>query len=190
MKRVFIGLGNPGKKYSHTRHNAGALLLKSLLVHFDLKLQKDTRALSELAQGFWDAADEVESGERERRELFFLRPQSYMNLSGASAQRVLQKFQLKPQEILVLHDETELPFGEIRFKQGGGHGGHNGLRDIMAHIGPDFSRLRLGVGRPEQGLGLADYLLSDFSKEEQEQFPSFFSKAQELCLDWLRGKLS
>ena len=207
-KRIIVGLGNPGKKYTYTRHNAGALLLAKLLKHFDLKLKKQTELLSETVQMLWElppSLGRVEKTDRAEQEaesalpskegiqkvqLLLLRPQSYMNLSGRAVQRALQSCQVKAQEVLVLHDETELPFGEVRFKQGGGHRGHNGLRDISALIGPDFGRLRLGVGRPEHKADLADYVLSDFSQTEQEQFPALFERGQEMCQSWLAGAAS
>ena len=191
-KGMIVGLGNPGKKYTHTRHNAGTLLLTSLLTYFDLKLKKEFGALAEAAETLWEPPpslkkEKEETLQTQKIQLFLLRPQSYMNLSGKPVQKALQSYQIKAQEILVLHDETELPFGEIRFKQGGGHGGHNGLRDIIALIGADFGRLRFGVGRPEHKTDLADYLLSNFFEAEQEEFPSLFARAQEMCLAWLAG---
>ena len=186
-KGIIVGLGNPGKRYKCTRHNAGALLLVSLLARFDLKLKKNASVLAEVSEMFWEAQSSPGPSAlpAQKVQVFFLRPQSYMNLSGRSVYRALQNYQVNTQEVLVLHDETELAFGEIRFKQGGGHRGHNGLRDIMALLGGDFARLCFGVGRPEHKADLAEYVLSDFSKAEQEQFPSLFSRAQEICLDWL-----
>lgn len=188
-RALIVGLGNPGKKYEHTRHNAGAMILESLLVHFGLELKKDLKGLAGVAKTFWEALDSLEKGKDQKIQLFLLRPQSYMNLSASSVSKALQKYQIKPQETLILHDETELAFGEIRFKQGGGHGGHNGLRDIIGLIGRDFARMRFGVGRPEEKTKLAHYVLSDFSKKEQEDFPSLLTKAREIALAWLGGSL-
>jgi PTH1 family peptidyl-tRNA hydrolase len=108
-----------------------------------------------------------------------LKPQSFMNLSGRAVLKTVQSMGLKPADILVVHDELELPYAELRAKQGGGHGGHNGLRDITASIGADYARLRIGIGRPAAG-PVDAYVLSGFNKEEGATLDALLSRAAEV----------
>jgi PTH1 family peptidyl-tRNA hydrolase len=151
--RLLVGLGNPGAQYKNHRHNAGFMALD--LLH-------DRASGSEWREkhvGLF--ARGVLAG----REVYLLKPQTFMNLSGRSVQRAVQQVGLRPQEILVVHDDLDLPYGEVRAKLGGGHGGHNGLRDITASIGADYARVRVGIGRPAQGT-VESFVLSAFSKDE------------------------
>ncbi len=137
---MVAGLGNPGPTYQWTRHNAGFLFLDRLAHLENISISRKTfSALS----GEWNCA-----GHR----LVLLKPQTFMNLSGNSIMQALQFHKLPISNLIVVHDELDLPFGVVRFKQGGGHGGHNGLRSIMENLGKgDFIRLRIGIGRPLQG---------------------------------------
>lgn len=133
---LLVGLGNPGPKYENTRHNFGFLLADAF----------KTRPLS--------------------RDVIVLKPDTFMNLSGGPVQKALSFYKISPKNLIVAHDDIDLALGDVRIKNGGGHGGHNGLRDIIRLIGGDFIRLRLGVGRPIIKGMEADYVLSPFSKEE------------------------
>ncbi len=137
---IVAGLGNPGPTYQWTRHNAGFLFLDRLAHLENLSISKKTfSALS----GEWSF-----SGHR----LILLKPQTFMNLSGNSVMQALQFHKLPISHLIVVHDELDLPFGTVRFKQGGGHGGHNGLRSIMENLGKgDFTRLRIGIGKSPHG---------------------------------------
>lgn len=137
--RLVCGLGNPGDKYAQTRHNAGFWFLDKLCRALPVVLSSNTRFKSLLG--------EFNSGGKVVR---VLAPQTYMNNSGEALAPLAKFYQIAPENILVVHDEIDLPPGVIRLKTGGGHGGHNGLRSIIRHLGsPDFHRLRIGVGRPE-----------------------------------------
>ena len=146
---------NPGDKYRYTRHNAGAMALDQIFPDADYSAQKTLEAY---------AANISE----DERTFILLKPQTFMNLSGSSVQKAMKKHNIEPSHLVVLHDEVELPVGQVRYKFGGGHKGHNGLRSIMAVIGTaDFHRIRIGVGRPADDTnGIADYLLG-FQPEAQ-----------------------
>ena len=153
--RLIVGLGNPGPEYEATRHNVGFWFVDQLADKLKVSLAPQTK--------FYGRAGRI-------GELWLLQPTTYMNRSGQSVAALANFYKISPAEILVIHDELDLPPGGIRLKQGGGNGGHNGLKDIQAKIGtPDFWRLRLGIGHPRT-LGLsqqvADFVLHQPRKEE------------------------
>ena len=179
-KALIAGLGNPGTKYRWNRHNAGFLVLDALAEELgSTQFKKESNGES------LKISYETASGAR--LDLILFKPMQFMNLSGAPLCPVLKFHQIPVQNLLVIHDEIELPFGDIRMKTGGGHKGHNGLRDIIAKCGsPDFHRLRMGVGRPEKG-DVAGYVLSDYSKEERNQFHDYLGTGISMCREWLNG---
>ena len=153
--RLFVGLGNPGAKYAGNRHNIGFM------------------AVDRIAQdhGFppWRAKfqGEISEGRLGREKVVLLKPGTFMNRSGQSVGEALRFFKLEPEEVVVFHDELDLAPGKARFKQGGGHAGHNGLRSIHAHIGAEYGRVRLGIGHPGHKDKVAAYVLNDFAKADQ-----------------------
>lgn len=149
MLKAIVGLGNPGEKYSKTRHNAGFWLIERLCE----RSRAEMRSVSRL-QGSY-AQIEI-AGER----LHLLMPTTFMNLSGRSVRALLDFYKLSPEQILIVHDELDLPAGVLRLKRGGGAGGHNGLKDIIRCIGPNFARLRLGVGHPGDREQVLSHVLS------------------------------
>lgn len=152
--RLLAGLGNPGAKYVWTRHNAGFMVVDRLAHHAGIDLSR--KAFS----GLYGEA--VCWGERLR----ILKPQTFMNLSGRSVFPALQYHKLTLDDLIVIHDDLDIPFGQIKLKRGGGHGGHNGLRSLMQELGSgDFTRIRVGIDRAKFG-DSADYVLSPFSKTE------------------------
>lgn len=156
MVRLCAFLGNVGPEYARNRHNAAWLFLDSLDVAGSLSWSRKFK-------GSWAQADI--GGER----VLFVKPETYMNLSGESIREFARFRGIAPGEILVVHDELELPFGFISFKRAGGLGGHNGLRSAVACLGtPDFLRFRIGIGRPAHA-DIAGYVLSDFSPEERRK---------------------
>jgi len=160
--KLIVGLGNPGKKYESTRHNAGFWLVERLAAQQRLTLRKEPRFHALVAK--LDTA----SG-----HAWLLLPQTWMNESGAAVSALAQFHKIAADEILVAHDELDLPPGGVKLKQGGGHAGHNGLRDIIEKLGaPDFWRLRIGIGHPRDLAAseqeVADYVLHPPRKEEQE----------------------
>lgn len=152
--RAIIGLGNPGPKFTHTRHNAGFLVVDELAEKYHGSWQEKGNLLyAQIA-----IAD---------KQILLIKPLTYMNESGKVIP-FLQKKGIKPEEILVIHDELEKPFGKLAFKQSGSHRGHNGLRSIIGVVGPDFYRLRFGIGRPERKEDVADYVLARFDEPDEE----------------------
>lgn len=153
---LIVGLGNPGPQYQWTRHNAGFLFLDRL-AHLESS-SISRKSFSGLA-GEWD---------RRNSRHVLLKPQTFMNRSGLSVMQALQFYKLPLSQLIVVHDELDLPFGAARLKQGGGHGGHNGLRSIMEQLGKgDFLRLRIGIGRPPHG-DTVNYVLGTIPPEQME----------------------
>ena len=153
---IIAGLGNPGQKYQWTRHNAGFLFLDRIA------------ALEGISIARKQFSGQTAEWDRKNTRLVLLKPQTFMNLSGRSVISALQFYKLKPEQLIVAHDDVDLPLGTVRLKQGGGHGGHNGLRSIMELLGRgDFLRLRIGVGKPLHG-DVSDYVLGNFSPKEME----------------------
>lgn len=135
---IFVALGNPADKYAETRHNAGRWLLQSLIADNSLKLKRGIRVKGSF----------VKFNQAKSENIFYV-PAGYINQCGQPIARTLRYFDLTPQQLIVLHDDLDFNPGELRFKVGGGHGGHNGLRDIISHLGTsDFMRVRIGIGRP------------------------------------------
>lgn len=152
---LVAGLGNPGAKYERNRHNVG-------FIGADLVAEK--RSASAWAKKFSGLFCEARGEPR----TFFLKPQTYMNLSGESVAACAHFYKITPETIIVLHDDLDLLAGKVRVKRGGGHGGHNGLKSIDSHLGKDYLRVRIGIGRPEHKDDVTNYVLGDFSKTEWE----------------------
>ena len=155
--RIIVGLGNPGPEHLHTRHNAGFWFVDVLARRHGGEF-RDYRKYSGEA-----ARITVNS-----QELLLLKPTTYMNRSGLAIRQMSDFFKTEPDAILVAHDELDLPVGSLRLKHGGGHGGHNGLRDTIAHMGDTFWRLRLGIGHPGHKAEVIDYVLTRAPKPEEE----------------------
>jgi PTH1 family peptidyl-tRNA hydrolase len=174
--RAIIGLGNPGAKYDNTRHNVGFWFVDALAhtamasLHEERKLHGVTARI-ELA------------GKR----VHLLKPATYMNESGRAVQALAAYFKLAPDALLVVHDDLDLPPGTARLKFGGGHGGHNGLRDITRHLGPDFARLRLGIGHPGHRDGVLGYVLSAFTPDQEDAVFDAFDRSREALDTFMRA---
>ncbi|HEV8110586.1 MAG TPA: aminoacyl-tRNA hydrolase [Burkholderiales bacterium] len=173
MIRLVVGLGNPGKEYERTRHNAGFWLLERFASANGIALRKDPKFQALV-------------GRHEASGAWLLEPQSFMNASGRAVQMLAGFFKIKPEEILVVHDELDFPPGVAKMKQGGGIAGHNGLKDISQRIAShDYWRLRIGVGKPPADADGADYVLQRPLAEERSAIDSVIEKALEvlpLCL--------
>lgn len=165
MIKAIIGLGNPGQKYYHTRHNIGFRVIDELASNYGANWkQQDNMEITKIS---------IDS-----HELILIKPQTFMNSSG-DVIPFLSKKGIKPDEILVVHDELELPFGKIAIKFGGSHKGHNGLKSIISKIGDQFYRLRFGISRPEVREDVPDYVLEKF-KEPEIQIQDLISQALNL----------
>lgn len=164
MIKLVIALGNPGDEYKNTRHNLGRMALDFLSFSSSLRWEKKFKGI-------------YSSYVINEQKCHFLMPETFMNLSGQSAQPCLQFFKIVPEEMIVLHDELDLPFGEIALKKGGGLAGHNGLRSLAETLGTqDFYRMRLGISRPTRGT-VSDWVLEEFSKTEKKQLSPFLQAA-------------
>ncbi len=155
--RLVVGLGNPGDSYAHNRHNVGYMAIDEIIKFHQLPpLRVKKRPHGELIEG--QVSD---------HKLVILKPLSFMNASGKPVGDTMRYFNLKPEDVIVFHDEIDLILGKIRVKIGGGHAGHNGLRDIEKHIGNGFSRVRLGVGRPPTAATVINHVLGNFSRSDR-----------------------
>ncbi len=155
--QLLVGLGNPGGKYAATRHNAGYWFVDAVASRFSASFKKNARFFGELA--------EVSAGGRSLR---LLKPTTYMNDSGRSVAAAVRFYRLPVEDVLIAHDEIDLPPGVVRLKRGGGHGGHNGLRDVIPALGSaDFARLRIGVGHPGHKDMVTSYVLNRPGSEER-----------------------
>ncbi|MGA9698397.1 MULTISPECIES: aminoacyl-tRNA hydrolase [Acinetobacter] len=153
---LIVGLGNPGKEYAQTRHNAGAWFVERLAEAYGISLKADPK--------FYGISGR---GNIEGQDIRLLLPTTFMNASGKSVVPFAKFYQVAPETMLIAHDELDMNPGVIRLKTGGGHGGHNGLRDIVPHTGPDFHRLRIGIGHPGSKERVSGHVLSKAPSSEQ-----------------------
>lgn len=174
--KLFVGLGNPGEKYAATRHNAGFWWIDQLAIA--------SRSTLELEAKFFGLAGKLQP----TNDCWLLTPTTFMNASGKSVAAIANYFKIQPSEILVAHDELDLPTGQAKLKFGGGHGGHNGLRDIHAALGTaDYWRLRIGIGHPGNKAEVVNYVLKAPSKDEQQQIEDSIYKATLIQEQLLKG---
>lgn len=155
--RIVVGLGNPGPEHQLTRHNAGFWFVDLLARRHGAEFRDYRKYSGETAR--------IKIGEH---ELILLKPTTYMNRSGLAVRQLLDFFKVPPEEILVAYDELDLAVGALRLKKGGGHGGHNGVRDIIAHLGEGFWRLRIGIGHPGHRTEVIDYVLTRAPRAEED----------------------
>lgn len=153
--QLIVGLGNPGAEYDDTRHNAGFWLVDELARRHNAAFGPDRKFLGDQCRVNIEGVN-----------IRMLKPQTFMNRSGQSVRALAAYLKVPVEKILVAHDEIDLPPGVVRLKQGGGHGGHNGLRDVVAHLGRDFARLRIGVGHPGSKDDVVDYVLRRASRHD------------------------
>ena len=180
MIKLIVGLGNPGRQYEKTRHNVGFLFLDALATELGCAWANESRFQGLFSEG------SVASG-----KVMLLKPDTFMNRSGLSVGKAARYYKLLPEEILVVHDELDFNPGVVKLKKEGGHAGHNGLRDIIAHLGSkDFYRLRLGIGRPPPGKVVADFVLSTPSKPEFELLTEASDYGRSFVAQMVAGDLS
>ncbi|WP_353661944.1 aminoacyl-tRNA hydrolase [Hydrogenimonas sp. SS33] len=171
---LVVGLGNPGARYERTRHNIGFLVVDRLV--------EKTGAHSLSSSSFHGDLYKKSS-------TLFLKPTTYMNRSGIAVQAVKNFYKIETEKIIVIHDDLDLPFGAVRFKKGGGSGGHNGLKSIDAMVGSDYLRVRMGIGKPAYKSQVVDYVLHDFSEEEMRRLPEWIDHAAEATLELTKHPL-
>ncbi|WP_373740612.1 aminoacyl-tRNA hydrolase [Neisseria sp.] len=165
--KLIAGLGNPGGEYEHTRHNAGFWFLDELAWQWKAVFKEEKKFFGEVARAA-----------RPEGDVWLVKPNTFMNRSGQAVAALAQFYKIKPEEILVVHDELDIPCGRIRFKLGGGNGGHNGLKDIQARLGtPGFYRLRLGIGHPGDRNLVVGYVLNKPSAEDRQAIDGAVAKS-------------
>ncbi len=176
--QLIVGLANPGPEYAQTRHNAGALFVERLAEREGIRLAAERKYFG-LTGKF----------SHQGRDVRLLIPTTYMNRSGQAVAALANFFRIEPAAILVAHDELDMPPGTARLKQGGGHGGHNGLRDIIAQLGNQnaFHRLRLGIGHPGDKNLVSGFVLGRAPRSEQEKLEASVDSALEVLPDMLAG---
>lgn len=182
--RMVAGLGNPGEEYARTRHNAGFCAVDELARQANVTYWKNQSG-AEVASIQVNDSD-AEGG---KREVLLVKPQSYMNTSGGPISKLCAAHKIRPEELLVIHDELDIPAGDVRVKVGGGHAGHNGLRSIIDKLGSrDFSRIRVGIGDPPGRMAVADFVLKQLRAREAEEFDdAAFRAAEAAALALTRG---
>ncbi|WP_106743695.1 aminoacyl-tRNA hydrolase [Yoonia maritima] len=154
--KLIVGLGNPGAKYAQNRHNIGFMAMDVIAADHGFSPWRSK------FQG------QISEGRFGSEKVALLKPETFMNLSGQSVGEAMRYLKLAPEDIIVFHDELDLAPGKVRLKTGGGHAGHNGLRSIHGHIGPDYDRVRMGIGHPGHKDAVAGYVLRDFAKSDAE----------------------
>jgi peptidyl-tRNA hydrolase, PTH1 family len=173
---LVIGLGNPGDRYAATRHNLGQIVLDLLAARAGSKFKKHPRAQAvtlDVRFGPLPSATAV-GGATGMARAILAKSTGYMNTSGGPVAALAKYYNITPENIVVVHDDVDLPYGDVKLKLGGGEGGHNGLRDISKALGTqDYLRVRLGVGRPPGRMDTADYVLKDFNAAERKELPQF-----------------
>ncbi len=176
---LIVGLGNPGAEYENTRHNAGAWLVNQLAIQHQQSLRFENK--------FHGAIATVKIA---THKCYLFIPTTFMNHSGQAVCAVAKFYKIAPSQILIAHDEIDLPAGTVRLKFAGGHGGHNGLRDIFKALGSqDFYRLRIGVGRPKHSSEVIDYVLKKPSKNQQMQIDNAIDDALRVIPDVIIGNI-
>jgi len=163
---LFVGLGNPGTAYENNRHNIGFKVIETLVSHFKASPISKASFHGEL----------FKSG-----ETLLLKPSTYMNLSGKSIQAVAHFYKITVEDIIVIHDDLDLPFGALKYKRGGGHGGHNGLKSIDSMMGTEYLRVRMGIDKPPHRSEVASYVLHDFSPLEAEVLGRWIGYTADVC---------
>ncbi|MBO6850666.1 MAG: aminoacyl-tRNA hydrolase [Marinobacter sp.] len=177
---MVVGLGNPGADYENTRHNAGALFVEALARAAGQTLRPERKYHGLYARIQWQGLD-----------LHLLNPSTFMNRSGLAVKALADFFKIQPEQILVAHDELDIPPGTAKLKKGGGHGGHNGLRDTIAHLGSnDFQRLRIGIGHPGDSRKVTGYVLGRLGKQESEELTAVVDEVLRVLPDAASGKLA
>lgn len=177
--KCIVGLGNPGKKYESTRHNIGFIVLDELARRNGFTFDEN-KYKSDFYVGFI-----------QQEKVLFIKPQTFMNLSGEGVKPLLDFYKIDYTDTLVVYDDLDLPTGKIRLREKGGHGGHNGIRSLIDHLSTrEFKRLRIGIGRPQDQTPVVNYVLQPFSKDDLTQVDGAIEQASRACEAWLTHSFS
>ena len=171
---LIVGLGNPGRNHAFNRHNVGFMAVDKLALDQGIDLRRvQSKAI-------------VGNGRLAERAIILAKPQTFMNLSGEAVGALASFYRIPPRAVLVVYDELDIPFGVIRLREKGGAGGHNGMRSVIQHLGNDFPRLRLGIGRPPGRMDPAAYVLQDFSRDELPLVSEMLATAGQAIASFVR----
>lgn len=177
--QLIVGLGNPGAEYEKTRHNAGAWFVEAIAKHYHAKFKLDSKFMGQVAKTQGDDMT-----------CYLLLPTTFMNCSGNAVRAVSQFYRIPSESILIVHDDLDLPPGTIRLKEGGGDGGHNGLKSIAQQLGTkDFLRLRIGIGHPGHRDRVLDYVLTTPRREEAIEIHAALDRALNVLKEIVEGDL-
>lgn len=171
MTKLIVGLGNPAEKFLKNRHNIGFMIVDKLINYYKCKSKKCNN-------------DYIAY---QHNELLLLKPLTYMNTSGKAVKQAIDEFDIQLNDILIIYDDISLPLGKLRIKNNSSAGGHNGIKSIIEYITKDFTRLKIGVNPPPNGIDLIEYVLSDFDKEELNSLDKAIDLAQAICVDWIEN---
>lgn len=170
-----VGLGNPGSRYKRTRHNIGFMAVDRFAKQWGIKMSNNSKCMAEVGEGNVQGVKVV-----------LLKPMTYMNLSGESVRSFMDYFKVNLEDAIILYDDLDTPYGNIRLRYQGSSGGHNGIKSIIQHVGTQsFNRIRIGISRPETGVAVVDYVLTPFSRMEQAALPEVLQN----CCDALEHAL-
>lgn len=176
---LVVGLGNPGREYKNNRHNVGFMLLDHLSDILEMKFSR-VQANAIIAQALY-----------KDNKIILAKPQTFMNLSGKAVRGLTRFYKVPLENVIVVHDDIDLPLGSIRLRHDGGSGGQKGMESILEYIGTEeFTRVRIGIGRPPGTEAAADYVLKDFSRAELDSLSDVISRSAEAVLDWIDHGLS
>ncbi len=179
LVQFIVGLGNPGPKYEQTRHNVGFVFVDGLARSKGVSFKPENKFHGDVCKLSLAGHD-----------LWLLKPNTFMNLSGKSVAALARFYKIAPESILVVHDELDIPPGQLRLKQGGGHGGHNGLRDMIAQLGSkEFMRLRVGIGHPGQSRDVSNYVLGKATPDEQIDIDTAIDEALHTLPKIIEGEM-
>lgn len=174
MSWLVVGLGNPGREYEHNRHNVGFMVADLLAGRVGARFSRPSRAVAQVAEGRLGVGVDAPA-------LVLAKPMTYMNLSGGPVAALTKFYKIVPAQVIVIHDEMDIPYGQLRCKIGGGEGGHNGLRSISGSLSTkEYLRVRVGVGRPPGRQDPADYVLSDFTAVERKELDFQLDRAADV----------
>lgn len=172
--KLIAGLGNKGKEFQNTRHNIGFIFLDYLANDLDIKFEDKNKFAIYSKKNI------------NNEEVFFVKPQTYMNLSGKSIKFFMDKYKIDIYDILIIHDDIDLPFSKIKIKKGGGDAGHRGIKSIIQELNDNnFCRVRIGIGRPQEKGKESEFVLDTFSKQEQEELKKKFILIKDFIYDWI-----
>lgn len=175
MTKLIVGLGNPGSKYDNTRHNIGFMALDIIVKKCQSTFTDNKTFKAELASGFIN-------GEK----VYFVKPTTFMNNSGVAVKALLTYFNISLKDLIVIYDDLDLSVGKLRFRQKGSAGGHNGIKSIIAHLGTqEFDRIKIGIGRPKEGMTVVNHVLGKFSPDELITIDNTLEKVDNAVNDYL-----